>query len=256
MLSKLMKRSNASEGHTGLIVIALRQSLKQHGWTIARLARHFEAGEATIKRWLSGHALTLDRLVALAALCNLSVAELAGNAERPQLHPALTLAQERELAKDIWLSFLFVAILGGEDWQEIRDDFHIPSADMDAALSRLDRLALIDRLPSGRVRATIDPAIMWRNSPMRTQFERLMKAQYMDMDFSAEDAVYASQVMKLSAQGAAQLAELIEKHRLDVQALASRDREVSRLPRQWYGMLCAARPLDTKRLDAASGQAG
>ena len=167
------------------------------------------------------------------------------------MHPALTLAQERELSKDIWLSFLFIAILGGEDWQEIRDDFHVPRAEMNAALGRLDRLALIDRLPSGRVRATIDPAIIWRNSPMRTLFERQMKAQFLNMDFSAEDAVYASQVMKLSAQGAAQLAEMIEKHRLDVQALAARDREVARLPRQWYGMLCAARPLDMTDLVGA-----
>jgi transcriptional regulator with XRE-family HTH domain len=250
-----MKRSAAREGHTGHIVTALRQLLKQHGWTIARLARHFQAGEATIKRWLSGHALTLDRLVALTSLCNITVAELAGIAERPQLHPALTLAQERELSKDIWLSFLFIAILGGEDWQEIRDDFHVPQAEMDAALGRLDRLALIDRLPSGRVRATIDPAIMWRKSPMRTLFERQMKAQFVNMDFAADDAVYASQVMKLSAQGAAQLAELIEKHRLDVQALAARDREVARLPRQWYGMLCAARPMDTKGLAPRSDAA-
>jgi len=246
-----MKRSDASDGHTGLIVVTLRQVLKQRGWTIARLARHFQAGEATIKRWLSGHALTLERLVALAALCNLSVAELAGIAERPQVHPSLTLAQERELSKDMFLSFLFVAILGGEDWQEVRDDFNIPEAEMDALLGRLDRLALIDRLPSGRVRATIDPAIMWRNSPMRTQFERQMKGQFVNMDFSAADAVYASQLMKLSAQGAAQLAELIEKHRLDVQALAARDREVARLPRQWYGMLCAARALNLKGLRAA-----
>lgn len=246
-----MKRSDASDGHAGLIVVTLRQMLKQRGWTIARLARHFQAGEATIKRWLSGHALTLERLVALAALCNLSVAELAGIAERPQVHPTLTLAQERELSKDMFLSFLFVAILGGEDWQEVRDDFCIPEAEMDALLCRLDRLALIDRLPSGRVRATIDPAIMWRNSPMRTQFERQMKGQFVNMDFSAADAVYASQLMKLSAQGAAQLAELIEKHRLDVQALAARDREVARLPRQWYGMLCAARALDLKGLRPA-----
>jgi transcriptional regulator with XRE-family HTH domain len=243
-----MKRSDASNGHTGLIVIALRQALKQQGWTITRLSRHFEVGDATIKRWLSGHALTLDRVVALAELCNLSIAELAGIAERPQLHPTLTLAQERELSKDVLLSFLFVAILGGEDWHELRDDFSIPEAEMDALLSRLDRLALIDRLPSGRVRPTIDPAILWRNSPMRTQFERFMKSQFLNMDFSAADAVYGSQTMKLSAQGAAQLAELIEKHRRDVQALAARDREVARLPRQWFGMLCAARILDTKGL--------
>ena len=45
------------------------------------------------------------------------------------------------------------------------------------------------------------------------------------------------------------LAELIEKHRREVQDLAERDREVAHLPRRWYGLLSAMRPLDMTRLD-------
>jgi hypothetical protein len=71
----------------------------------------------------------------------------------------------------------------------------------------------------------------------------------MAMDFALPDAVYASDVIKLSDQGAAQLAELIEQHRRDVQALAEQDRHASRLPRRWHAMLCAARPVDTSALE-------
>jgi hypothetical protein len=89
---------------------------------------------------------------------------------------------------------------------------------------------------------------------MRAMFEDQMKAQFLAMDFADERAVYASEVMKLSAQGAATLAELIEKHRRDVQALAERDRDMAHLPRAWHGMLCAARPLDMSGLDAFEGE--
>lgn len=227
---------------------ALRQSLKLRGWTIRKLAHEFGAGEATIKRWLAGRGLTLDRLDALAALCDLTLAELAREAERPSTQQELTLAQEKALSQDQFLSFLFMVILGGYGWEELSRDFDLPPRQMEAALIRLERLALIDRLPGGRVKALIDRAIIWRKSPMRAQFELHMKPQFMAMDFAADDAVYASEVIKLSAQGAARLAELIERHRRDVQSLAEHDRETSLLPRTWYAMLCALRPLDTSRL--------
>jgi hypothetical protein len=69
------------------------------------------------------------------------------------------------------------------------------------------------------------------------------------MDFAAEDAVYASEAVKLSARGAADLAEAIEGFRRQVQALAERDRDESLLPRRWHGMLCAMRVLDTRALE-------
>lgn len=228
----------------------LRAGLKRLGWTHRRLAVELGIGEATAKRWLAGKGLTIDRLEALAALAGLSLADLAREAERPSAHLAreLTLAQERALADDEFLSFLFMALLGGYDWREVAEDFDLPGPMIEAALLRLERLALIDRLPGGRVRPLIDRAIVWRKSPMRALFEERMKPQFLSMDFAADDAVYASEMVKLSAQGAAMLAELIEKHRRDVQALAARDRDTAHLPGKWYGMLCAARPLDTSPL--------
>jgi transcriptional regulator with XRE-family HTH domain len=232
---------------------SLRETLRREGWTARRIAAEFRIGEATAKRWLAGKGLTLDKLEALAGLCQLSLADLAKTSERPDpsLAEELTLAQERALSADIFLAFLFMTILGGNAPDEIARDFHVPPPDMDAALTRLERLALIDRLPGGRVRPLIDRAIVWRKTPMRALFEEHMKPQFLGMDFSSEDAVYASEVMKLSAQGAATLAEMIEKHRREVQALAEQDRDAAHLPRRWYGMLCALRPLDMTRLDRA-----
>ena len=157
------------------------------------------------------------------------------------------------MSKDVFLGFLFVALLSGEDWRSIGEDLDISPRAVEAGLHRLERLALIDRLPGGRVRPTIDQHLIWRRPHMRALFERRMKPQFMSMDFSAEEAVYATETIKLSALGAAQLAELIEEFRRDVQALAARDRETSLLPRKWHGMLCAMRPLNwTGALAAAA----
>lgn len=243
-----MKRSKSS---TSLLLAHLRRVLRQQGWTSRKVAAHFGVGEATAKRWLAGRGLTLERLENLSALAGLTLAELTREAKHPDsgLAQELTLAQERALSADIFLAFLFMTVLGGTPPGEVARDFDVAEAAMDAALARLERLALIDRLPGGRVRPLIDRAIVWRKSPMRGLFEAHMKPQFVAMDFADEGAIYASEVVKLSARGAAELAEAIEAFRREVQALAERDREASLLPGKWYGMLSAMLVLDTERLE-------
>lgn len=245
---RIMMRTE-SEGQA--ILQALRRHLRHEGWTARRLATHLSIGEATAKRWLAGKGLTLERLEMLASLCRLTIAELARQTEQPPANLAqeLTLAQERALSGDVFLAFLFMTILGGEHPRDVAQDFHVPGHEMDAALARLERLALIDRLPGDRIRPLVDRAIAWRKTPMRALFETQMKPQFLTMDFGAEEAVYASELLRLSPVGAARLAELIEQHRRDVQALATADRRESNALRRWYGMLCAARALDTSSLE-------
>ena len=243
-----MKRSDSP------LLAVLKDALRQQGWTARRLAAHFDIGEATAKRWLAGKGLTLDRLEALTALCSLSLTDLARAAEHPAtgLAQELTLAQERALSSDVFLSFLFMTILGGNSPAEIAADFAVPAPVLELSLARLERLALIDRLPGGRVRPRIDRTIMWRKSPMRALFNERMKPQFLNMDFAADDAVFVSEVVKLSPRGAAELAEMLEALRRDVQSLAERDREHSLLPRKWYAMLGALRALDMAELQGAA----
>lgn len=244
------------ESTTGAILGVLRRHLRKGGWTTLRLATELAVGEATAKRWLVGKGLTLDRLERLAGLAGLTIADLAREAEDvPQgLARELTLAQERALSADIFLSFLFVAILAGVQPDEIMADFALPSRMMETALLKLERLALIDRLPQGRARALVDRALVFRKVPLRSLFERHMKQLYFELDYAAPETTYASELVKLSDVGAAQLAELIEKLRGEVQALSDKDRETAVLPRQWYGMLSVMRPLDMSAVRDAGWQ--
>jgi len=235
---------------TDALCTALRRALKQHGIRQVDAAQHCGVGVASIKRWLAGRGLTLDRLEQLAGLAGLTLADLAeaAAASPPELALALTLAQEKALSEDDLLSFVFVVTLGGEPWQDIVDDFGVPPAQVATALARLEKLALIDRLPSGRVRARVVRNIIWRKAPMRAQFEARMKPQFMAMDFAAPESIYTSDIYKLSDRGVAMLAELLEQQRRELQALAESDRRGSVLQRRWHAVLSAARPLDSYSL--------
>lgn len=235
------------------LLSVLRRHLRQEGWTAVRLAGQLQVSEATAKRWLAGKGLTLDRLDRLAALAGLSLADLVRKTEEaPQgLARQLTLAQERALSSDVFLSFLFMAILAGVQPDEILADFALPSRMMEAALLKLERLALIDRLRQGRARALVDRALVFRKAPLRSLFERHMKQIYFELDYAAPETNYTSEMVKLSDVGAALMAELIEKLRAEVQALSDRDRETAILPRKWYGMLSVMRELDLSAIGDA-----
>lgn len=84
---------------------------------------------------------------------------------------------------------------------------------METGLSRLKRLALIDRLPGGRAQSRVDCAVIWRKRPMRALFE------------------------------------LVERCRHDLQLLAEQDRQDWHLPAQWYITLCVARLIDARAVE-------
>ncbi|MCP1471789.1 transcriptional regulator with XRE-family HTH domain [Sphingobium sp. OAS761] len=235
------------------MLAVLRRHLRSDGWTATRLSGELGVSEATVKRWIAGRSLSLDRLDRLAGLCGMTIAELAREAElsRSGLVRELTLAQERALSADAFLSLLFMALLAGASPCELSEDFFLPRSELDAALARLERLALIDRLRDGRIRPLVDRTLIFRKAPMRTLFEKHMKQQFLAMDFAAPDAVYASELLKLSNAGMAELAEMMERFRRDTHQLAERDRERTLLQRHWVAMLCAIRPFNTAGLQDA-----
>ncbi len=224
----------------------LRKRLRTEGWTALRLSHELGVGEATVKRWLAGKGLAFDKLEALAALAGLTLGDLAREAEAApeDLAQELTLAQEKALAGDIFLSFLFMALLNGIRPDEIVAELAVPQRTMEAALARLERLALIDRLRGGRIRARVDRTLLFRKLPLRKLFETEMKRSFFELDYSDPETIYTSEIIKLSRAGAAQLAEMMARHRTEIQALADNDRKTTVLDRHWYGFLMVMRELD------------
>nr|WP_319235900.1 helix-turn-helix transcriptional regulator [Sphingomonas sp.] len=232
------------EKESEAMLAALRRALRAAGWTQARLAETLGVGSATVKRWLHGRGLTLRTLERIAAIAGLSLAELIegrrpGDAEAEQL----TLAQEEALGKDSILSTIFFLILNGWPPSEAVASFSVPAEEVERHVHRLERLALIDRLPSGRLRARLDPAHIWQREPLRRHFDRLLKPHFFALDYSRPETIFGAETIKLSPTGVARLREWIETWRAQLRALEREDRRTAKLPGEWYAVLAVARPM-------------
>jgi transcriptional regulator with XRE-family HTH domain len=221
---------------------ALRRALRRAGWTQARLAEELGVGTATVKRWLHGRGLGFTTLARLAALADTSLAELAEDGHRRDQNQ-LTLAQEEALTQDAALSTVFFLIINGWPASEAVDAFHIPAETVERAIARLERLALVDRLAGGRIRARIDPRHSWQRAPMRQHFERHLKQLFFSLDYGDPDTIFGSEMVKLSPIGVARIRDRIEQLRSELRAIARDDQRSAALPGEWFAVLAVARSL-------------
>lgn len=226
------------------LLAALRRALSGAGWTQARIAAELGVGTATVKRWLHGRGLRFHMLGTLCAMADTTLAELAETSRvMAQQQDKLTLAQEEALTKDSNLSTLFFLIVNGWPPSEATEAFHIAAEEVEHHVQRLERLALVDRLPGGRLRARLSPTHAWQRTPMRRHFERHLKPLFFSMDYGEPDAIYGAETIKLSPLGLARLRERIEAFRAEMRALETEDRRTSSLPADWYAVLAVARSM-------------
>jgi transcriptional regulator with XRE-family HTH domain len=226
------------------MLTALRLALRRAGWTQVRIANELGIGIATVKRWLSGRGLTFQMLGRLCALADCTIAELAQDAgEGVRGHDQLTLTQEEALTEDADLSTIFFLIVNGWPISEATEAFHIAVETVERHVARLERLALVDRLSGGRVRARIDPAHAWQRAPMRRHFERHLKKHFFSLDYGHPDTIFGAETIKLSPVGVGRVEDRIAQFRNELRAIAQDDRRNATLPGEWYAVLAVARSM-------------
>ncbi|MGH6780612.1 MAG: helix-turn-helix domain-containing protein [Sphingomonadaceae bacterium] len=229
---------------TEAMLARLRRSLRAAGWTQARLAERLDVGTATVKRWLHGRGLSLRTMERICALADLSIADLIESSRDPDPESDhLTLAQEEALGTDPTLSTIFFMILNGWPPSEAVTSFAVPPEEVEMHVTRLERLALIDRLPSGRLRARLNPRHVWQRPPLRRHFDRQLKQHFFALDYGAPETMFSAETIKLSPTGLARLRERIETLRQDFRAIEEQDRRTAVLPGEWYAVLSVARPM-------------
>jgi transcriptional regulator with XRE-family HTH domain len=226
------------------LLAQLRGELRRQRFTANAIADRLGVAEPTIRRWLRGQGLTLERLDQLCALAGIDIRDLVAAA--PDSGAArFTLAQERVLAADRGLAFLFFSILNGWQPDDFEQEFGLPPARVDAYLVRLTRLGLIDIGIHGRVRPLTARAVAWRRGgPLAVAFDRTVKHLFLTMNFGAGDAHYVADMVKLSPAGRARVHALFEALRLDIHLLAEQDRAAKLDRYDWSALFMLVRPLD------------
>ncbi len=244
-----------SLAQTAILTDALKQVLKAHGMTYATVATELGLSEAAVKRAFSRRAFTLERLESICDLAGISFFDLARHAEdAAQARPAtLSDEQEQALVDSPMLVFVFHLVLGGWTVDRIVAEYEIGEAELVPALVQLDRLGLIALMPNNAIRLTTRRSIEYRRGgPMRRMFEQSVKAEFLDQDFNAEDAIWEFEVGELSEASRALVNRRIGQLFREIRDLIGADAILPLSVKQNTGVLIAltpiSRPLMTRDL--------
>lgn len=234
------------------LLIALKAAFKARGLRQRDVAGELGVGLATVKRWLAGDGLTVERLEDMCALAGIDLFDLiAQNSQASTtLIDRFTPHQEQTLAQNPQLYFTFFSLLNGWPSADCRSELGISAERMDGLLQQLQHLDLIALRPGGRVRLLAARDITWRkNGPLAKYFA--VTRTFIDFDARRDHAVHMADFVRLSPAGVERLATLVAQLRRDLHRIAEEDQKNPDTSFVWHGALFLARPLDMKNIRAA-----
>ncbi len=177
-----------SESHA--LIKELKRQLKLSGLHYIDVARHLDVSEGTVKRLLAeGHQISLERLERICQLIGLEMAELFKlAASHNKGLESLTLEQEKQLIEDKALLLVAICVMNGYQFDQIIEQYTFCESELVQKLAQLDRLNIIDLLPSNKIRLRISPTFQWQTGgPIQRFFQRQVQEAFFQSYFSAED---------------------------------------------------------------------
>jgi transcriptional regulator with XRE-family HTH domain len=227
------------------LIATLKRLLKRQGYTYRAVGRAIGLSEQSVKRMFSKGTFTLDRLVQLASILGMSLAEIAEQAGRttPGIR-ALTEAQEKELISEPRLLLVAACVVNGWTPAEITGTYKFTKAECLRHLLKLDRLGLITLLPGDRARLNVARDFDWiPGGPIEHFFRRHEREDFLAYAFADEcDSRYflfgmltTEAKMRLRAQLDKLRDEFAELHRESLAAPFDRRRSACLLvaQREW-----------------------
>jgi len=225
------------------ILSVIKRQLKLRGLTYRDVATGLKLSEPSVKRLFASGRITLDRLLMLCDLLQLSLAELTDEAAHalPRLS-GLSAAQEKELAEDTKLLLVAVCVLNHWSPASIVRRYAIDETECLRLLLRLDRIGLIDLLPGNRVRLNVARDFDWLpDGPIRGMFRNHGQDDFLAGGFADETESFAFVHGMLTPAAAAQLKGQIRRLRQTFDELHRDGLEVPLDQRTGTGMLIAFR---------------
>ncbi len=171
------------------LLATVKSELKARGLSYRDVAMALRLSEASVKRLFSTGNLSLDRLIELCALLNMTLAELTQTAAARTLRlDRLDEKQELELVSDPKL--LLVAACALNHWRlaDIVEHYCFDEAECLRYLLRLDRMRLIDLLPGSRIRINVTRDFDWLpGGPIAKIFASRGRDDFLSGTFEADD---------------------------------------------------------------------
>lgn len=174
---------------TADLVSLLKTELKTCGLTYAALAARLGMAESSVKRMFSKSGdMPLSRIDEICRVLNLDFAELARRvADTQPLLMELTLAQEKAVVADRKLLIVAICVISQLPAEEILATYRFSEAELVQALTRLDRLGIIDLRPGNRYRLKVAKGFRWRpHGPVMEFFRKEVLDDYFAGGFDGE----------------------------------------------------------------------
>jgi transcriptional regulator with XRE-family HTH domain len=189
----------------------LRADMKAAGLTYRALAERIGMSESSVKRMFSEQDMPLTRLAQVSEAVGTAFEDLLARAARtaPEL-ARLTLDQERALVADPRLLLVAICCLSQWSAEQMLATYTLTPAEAVAALTRLDRLGLIELRPGNRYRLAVGRSFHWRREgPVIAYLRRHVVDEFFDADFDGRGEALVTVHGQLSAAGAAEMAQRV-----------------------------------------------
>ncbi len=238
-----------------LLLRALKSLLKARGLLYHDVADRLGVSETTVKRYLTGHSLTVEILEDLCRIVDVRMSDLVAMSQEEPAQPILTPEEEEVLSKNPFLAAIFYLLSRGLTPATIQRDFQLTDAELNGHLTALDRLGLVRLFPYNRVRVMVGRKFNVQNggAMARLAHDALIKDFFDKFDVTTPDWLFG--FGKLSPSSVERVRELARNFIEAFDAIAEADRELTLDLADWYGFFYMLRPVDLEGLKTWSAGA-
>lgn len=174
---------------TADLLLHLKTELKAAGVTYATVAERLGMAESSVKRMFSKEGdMPVSRIDDICRIINLDFADLARRvADTQPLMLELTLAQEKAVVADRSLLIVAICVISQMPADEILATYDISEPKLIRALTRLDKIGIIDLRPSNRYRLKVAKGFRWLpHGPVMDFFRKDVLHDYFAGGFDGE----------------------------------------------------------------------
>ena len=174
---------------TADLLLHLKAELKTAGVTYATVAERLGMAESSVKRMFSKEGdMPVSRIDDICRIINLDFADLARRvADTQPLMLELTLAQEKAVVADRSLLIVAICVISQMPADEILATYDISEPKLIRALTRLDKIGIIDLRPSNRYRLKVAKGFRWLpHGPVMDFFRKEVLHDYFAGGFDGE----------------------------------------------------------------------
>lgn len=236
------------------LLSTLKSLYKSRSILYADIAKSMGVSETTIKRYMSGHGLTVEILEQLCDFVGLGFSDLVEMSKDDSGKPdKLTIEQEEALASSPFVGMFFYLLCHGYTPATLQRDLKLTDAELNGYLTALDRIGVIQLFPFNRVRLTVNKDfIPITDGPLvRSAKSTTLPTVFETFDSSTPNWSIAHG--KLSPSSVARVRELIHEFTIAFKAIADQDRDLTMDLAGWQTVFLVLSPFSFEAVGGPTG---